>query len=59
MNGTKVVSYDVNSPDWKEMIAKSKFRDLTNFANPGPGHIAFQDHDNLTYYKNIKIRPIK
>lgn len=59
MNGTMVVSYDVNSPDWKEMISKSKFKDLTEFATPGPGHIAFQDHDNLVYYKNIKIREIK
>lgn len=59
MNGTMVVSYDVNSPDWKEMISKSKFKDLTEYATPGPGHIAFQDHDNLVYYKNIKIREIK
>ncbi len=59
LNGSKVVSYDVNSPEWKNMIAKSKFKDLENFATAGPGHIAFQDHDNLVYYKNIKIRVIE
>lgn len=59
LNGTRVVSYDINSPEWKEMISKSKFKDLKEFATPGPGHIGLQDHDNLVYYKNIKIRPIK
>lgn len=59
MNGTRVVSYNINSPDWKDIIAKSKFSQLSNFANPGPGHIGFQDHSNLVFYKNIKIRPIE
>lgn len=59
LNGTKVVTYDVTSPEWKDMISKSKFKDLKEFATPGPGHIGIQDHDNLVYFKNIKIRPIK
>lgn len=59
LNGTKVVSYDVNSPEWKDMISKSKFKDLTEFATPGLGHIGFQDHDNEVFYKNIKIKVLK
>ena len=58
LNGTKVLSYDVNSNEWKDMISKSKFSDLTEFANPGPGKIGFQDHDNEVHYKNIKIREL-
>lgn len=56
LNGTKVLSYDVNSSTWKDMISKSKFSDLTEFATSGKGKIGFQDHDNQVYYKNIKIR---
>lgn len=58
LNGTKVVSYDTNSPEWKEMVSKSKFADYKEFASPGPGRIGFQDHDNLVYYKNIKIKEL-
>ena len=58
LNGTKVLSYDVNSSAWKDMISKSKFSELAEFANPGPGKIGFQDHDNKVYYKNIKIREL-
>ena len=56
LNGSKVVSYDLNSEAWKDMISKSKFADLKDFATPGPGNIGFQDHDNMVQYKNIKIR---
>jgi hypothetical protein len=59
LNGTKVLSYDVNSEAWKDMISKSKFSTLTEFASSGPGKIGFQDHDNAVYYKNIKIKEIK
>ena len=56
LNGTKILNFDLNSDAWKDMISKSKFSDLTEFANPGPGKIGFQDHDNVVYYKNIKIK---
>ena len=56
LNGAMVVSFDVNSEEWMDMISKSKFSELEDFASPGPGKIGFQDHDNLVYYKNIKIK---
>lgn len=59
LNGYKVVSYDLKSKEWKDLISKSKFADLPDFANPGLGKIGFQDHDNVVYYKNIKIKVLK
>jgi len=56
MNGTKVVEYDLNSDEWNDMFSKSKFKDLTEYANTGPGHIGLQDHDNEVHFKNIKLR---
>jgi hypothetical protein len=58
LNGKMVLSYDLNSEAWKDMISKSKFAALPEFALPGPGRIGIQDHDNRVYYKNIKIRKI-
>jgi hypothetical protein len=59
LNGTKVVSFDTGSEEWKDLISKSKFAEYEHFASPGPGKIGFQDHDNLVYYKNIKIKELK
>jgi len=58
LNGTRVVSYDVNSEEWVDLISKSKFSELQDFASPGPGKIGFQDHDNEVHYKNIKIKEL-
>jgi len=58
LNGTKILAYDVNSAAWKDMISKSKFKDLTEYATSGPGKIGFQDHDNEVRYKNIKIKEL-
>lgn len=58
LNGTKVVSYDINSEEWKDLVSKSKFEEYKDFATPGPGRIGFQDHDNLVFYKNIKIKEL-
>ena len=59
LNGSKVVSYDLNTEEWKELLSKSKFAEYKDFASPGPGKIGFQDHDNKVHYKNIKIKEIK
>jgi hypothetical protein len=58
LNGGKVLAYDLNSNAWKDLISKSKFKDLTEFASSGPGQIGFQDHDNEVHFKNIKIKEL-
>lgn len=59
LNGVKVLQYDLNSPEWKEMISKSKFATLTDYATAKKGQIALQDHDNAVSFRNIKIRELK
>ncbi len=58
LNDVKVVTYDMNSPEWTELIKKSKFARLTKFAMPGPGQIALQDHDCMVLFRNIKIKEL-
>lgn len=57
LNGKKILSFDMNSDEWKEAVAKSKFAPL-NYAKVFKGRIGLQDHGNFVAYRNIKIREL-
>lgn len=59
LNGKKVLEFDMNSDDWKQRIAKSKFSKWKQFATVDKGHICLQDHGNEVAYKNLKIKELK
>ncbi|MCI0747451.1 MAG: DUF1080 domain-containing protein [Verrucomicrobia subdivision 3 bacterium] len=59
LNGEKVVEYEVGSSDWKERIAKSKFKDKPKFGTLKKGPICLQDHSDRIEFRNIKIRVIR
>lgn len=54
LNGTLVCEADTTTPEWKEMIAKSKFRNKEGFA-PGKGKIMLTEHGDETWFRNIKL----
>ena len=56
LNGVKVVEFDRSSADYKERLAKSKFKNIKGFGEATKGHILLQDHGNAVWYRNIKIR---
>lgn len=56
LNGKKVAEYDTDSPQFKELIAASKFKDKPRFAKETSGHIALQNHHDEVWYRNIRIR---
>ncbi|MDR1369511.1 MAG: DUF1080 domain-containing protein [Dysgonamonadaceae bacterium] len=59
-NGVQVVAYELWTPEWYEIVAKSKFRDWPGFKE-GPakeGYIGLQDHGYNCWYRNIKIREL-
>lgn len=58
MNGTKYVEYEIGSEDWKQKVAKSKFKEWPEFGKAAEGHIALQDHGDEVAFRNIKIRPL-
>jgi Domain of Unknown Function (DUF1080) len=58
LNGTNVVSTTLWDDAWKNLIAKSKFKDMAAFGTFKKGHIALQDHGNTVWYKNIKIKKL-
>ena len=58
LNGVKILEFEKDSADFKERLAKSKFKDWNEFAKYSTGHIAFQDHGDVVAYRNIRIRKL-
>ncbi|MGQ0637473.1 MAG: 3-keto-disaccharide hydrolase [Planctomycetaceae bacterium] len=59
LNGQRVVSYDLDSANWKERVAASKFDPQFEFGQAARGHIGLQDHgSDQVWFRNIKLRPL-
>lgn len=56
LNGQKTADIVIGSDEWKQRMAQSKFREMPGFASKRRGHIALQDHGDLVWYRNIRIR---
>ncbi len=59
LNGKTVLEYDLESPELKAAIAKSKFKDIARFGKPQSGHILVQDHGDQVWYRKIEIKRLK
>jgi hypothetical protein len=59
LNGQMTVEYDRGTPEWRELVATSKYKNYSGFGEVAEGRILLQDHGNLVWYKNIKIKEIK
>ncbi|WP_282056578.1 3-keto-disaccharide hydrolase [Maribacter luteus] len=59
-NGENVVEYHLWTPEWKEMVAGSKFPALNpDWAEvPSKGYIGLQDHGDDVWFRNIKIKEL-
>jgi hypothetical protein len=58
LNGVRVATYDLDSEDWKQRVAASKFAGQAEFARARRGHLALQDHGNAVYLRNARIRAL-
>lgn len=58
LNGAMVVTYELESEAFKALVAKSKYRNRADFAKTRPGHIAFQDHGDQVWYRDIRIKKL-
>ena len=55
LNGKVVATADLSSPEWKAMVAASKFKNWSEFGTKEKGHIVLQDHGDPVWYRNIRI----
>ena len=59
LNGTRVVEYEIGSPDWEAKVAASKFKQWPRYGREASGHIALQDHGDPVAYRTIRIREFR
>lgn len=65
-NGEEVLEYHLWTPKWKEMLDGSKFKKGGEFpaaydmmiveGQKDGGYIAFQDHGDDVWYRNVRIK---
>ena len=58
MNGVKLLEYELWSEDWDKRMKASKFAKMPLYGRAKRGHIVLQDHGDLVWYRNVKIKPL-
>jgi len=56
LNNIKIVEYDRATPEWRLLVAGSKYKDWPAFGELKQGNILLQDHGDEVSFKNIKIK---
>ena len=55
VNDVRVLEYELDSPELRAAIEKSKFKDVARFGTLQKGHILLQDHGDQVWYRNLKM----
>ncbi|HZH96264.1 MAG TPA: DUF1080 domain-containing protein [Flavisolibacter sp.] len=58
LNGENIVSTTMWDEGWKALVAGSKFKTWDGFAKFTKGKIALQDHGDMVWFRNIKIKEL-
>ena len=58
LNDKRVLQYELDSPETRAAVAKSKFKDLARFGKPQKGHILIQDHGDQVWFRNVRLKPL-
>ena len=58
LNGEKIVDYQIGSETIRDLISKSKFKDMPLFFKSSLGHIGLQGDHGEVWYRNIRIRKL-
>lgn len=55
LNGRRIVSASVGSPEWDERVESSKFNKASGFGRNRFGRIMLTDHGSEVWYRNFRI----
>ena len=58
LNGMKILEYEYRSDALKNLISKSKFKDMPYFAKALSGRIGLQGDHGEVWYRNVRIRKL-
>jgi len=58
LNGEKTVEFERGSPDFRRLVAESKFKNIPGFGEWADGHILLQEHGSAVSFRNLKLREL-
>jgi hypothetical protein len=58
LNGSKILEYELESPEFSQLVAASKYKDLPGFTTKFKTRIQIQDHGDEIWFRNVKIREL-
>ena len=58
LNGEVVVSFVPWSEDWNKRVSEGKWKDFPDYGSFKSGYIGLQDHGDVTWYRNIRIKEL-
>jgi len=58
LNGYQIIDFFRNSPEFKALVAESKYQQWPAFGAAKSGHILLQDHGDEVSFRSIKIREL-
>ena len=56
LNGVRVLEFELGSAEMESLLAASKYRSISNFAQKRHGHVVLQDHGDEVWFRNIQIK---
>ena len=58
LNGVKVLEYDRDSPEFKAILAESKYHVFPQYGQGTSGYLLLQDHGFPVWFRNVKIHEL-
>ena len=58
LNGRKIIETERFTPEFRQIVAGSKFHSIPAFGELSEGHILLQDHGFPVSFRNVKIREL-
>ena len=56
LNGALIVQFEIGSPEMREAIARSKFKNIRDYGEKMNTVLLLQDHGDAVWFRNLKIR---